>query len=146
VDLALERKAGELIRALIEDGTATAVHDVSDGGIAVTLAEMALAGGIGVSFWEEDWAEPSTNFLFGEEQGRYVFTAKTPSREAVRAIRVRIEAAGVEFRYLATLAAIVGTLVRKMNGNRLMEASGNGPGGQFPSPISAPRMRASSPR
>ena len=34
---------------LIADGLVTAVHDVSDGGMLVALAEMALAGGIGAS-------------------------------------------------------------------------------------------------
>src|SRR5690606_22252057 len=40
VDLALEKKAGDLVRILIRDGVATAVHDLSDGGLAVGLAEM----------------------------------------------------------------------------------------------------------
>ena len=35
------------MRALILDGTATAAHDLSDGGLAVALAEMAMASGIG---------------------------------------------------------------------------------------------------
>src|SRR6185295_4938152 len=47
VDLQAERRLGEFIRTLIADGTLTAVHDISDGGLAVTLAEMALGGGIG---------------------------------------------------------------------------------------------------
>ena len=47
VDLVKERAAGELVRELIEDGLVTAVHDCSDGGAAVAMAEMALAGNIG---------------------------------------------------------------------------------------------------
>src|SRR6266581_4235081 len=47
VDLAAERRHGDLVRALIVEGTATAAHDVSDGGLLVALAEMAAAGGIG---------------------------------------------------------------------------------------------------
>ena len=59
----------------------TAVHDVSDGGIAVAVAEMALAGNIGARLsmrtFEEyvdaevvrhDWS------VFGENQSRYVVT------------------------------------------------------------------------
>ena len=49
VDLAAERRAGELVRALIADGMVSAVHDCSDGGAAVAIAEMALAGGIGLT-------------------------------------------------------------------------------------------------
>src|SRR6266403_1705796 len=47
VDLASERRNGDLVRMLIRDGALTAVHDVSDGGLLVALAEMGIAGGIG---------------------------------------------------------------------------------------------------
>ena len=47
VDLAAERRNGDFVRALIAEGTATAVHDVSDGGLLVAVAEMAMASGIG---------------------------------------------------------------------------------------------------
>ena len=47
VDLAHEKKVGDFVRSLIERGIATAVHDLSDGGLAVGLAEMAMASGIG---------------------------------------------------------------------------------------------------
>ena len=43
VDLAAERRHGEFVRALIRDGLVTAVHDLSDGGLLVALAEMAMA-------------------------------------------------------------------------------------------------------
>src|SRR5215218_26639 len=48
VDLAAERRAGESIRKLIAAGLVTAVHDCADGGAAVAVAEMALAGNIGM--------------------------------------------------------------------------------------------------
>ena len=44
VDLADEIKAGNLVRALIREAKVGAVHDVSDGGLLVAIAEMALAG------------------------------------------------------------------------------------------------------
>ncbi len=49
VDLAAERNAGDFVRGLVEAGTTATVHDVSDGGLLVALAEMALAGLAGVS-------------------------------------------------------------------------------------------------
>lgn len=70
VDLAAEREASEKVRALIAAGTATAVHDISDGGLAVTLAEMALASGIGAIL--DGPLDAGT--AFGEDQGRYVVT------------------------------------------------------------------------
>src|SRR6476659_6759407 len=48
VDLAVERRLGDLLRKLIADGLTAAVHDISDGGPLVAIAEMAMAGGIGV--------------------------------------------------------------------------------------------------
>ena len=47
VDLAKERSHAEFVRQLVAEGKVSAVHDVSDGGLVVALAEMALAGGIG---------------------------------------------------------------------------------------------------
>src|SRR5690349_372271 len=49
VDLETERKLGTAIRQLISAGKLTAVHDVSDGGLLVAIAEMALAGNVGAS-------------------------------------------------------------------------------------------------
>ena len=83
VDLAAERRAGECIRSLISDGFATAVHDCSDGGAAVAVAEMALAGNIGLKMTVVAEIPNPGAILFGEDQGRYVVTTREP--EAVRA-------------------------------------------------------------
>ncbi|MDZ7588987.1 MAG: phosphoribosylformylglycinamidine synthase subunit PurL [Parasphingorhabdus sp.] len=70
VDLDIELRNGEFVRQLIAAGKVTAVHDVSDGGVLVALAEMALAGDIGAQI------DNIGNCLaaFGENQGRYVVT------------------------------------------------------------------------
>jgi phosphoribosylformylglycinamidine synthase len=78
VDLAAERRHGDFVRALIKDGLATAVHDVSDGGLLVALAEMAIASGIGAVL-EAPAGIPPHAFWFGEDQARYVVTLKDPS-------------------------------------------------------------------
>jgi len=78
VDLAAERRAGELIRALIQDGLVTAVHDVADGGLAVALAEMALAVNIGAEISEEA-DRTLTARWFGEDQARYIVTTRDPA-------------------------------------------------------------------
>jgi phosphoribosylformylglycinamidine synthase len=75
VDLAMEKKAGDLVRLLIRDGHATAVHDLSDGGLAVGLAEMAMASGIGATVNQLEGGDPIPQF-FGEDQGRYLVTLK----------------------------------------------------------------------
>ena len=71
VDLQAERTNGTTIRKWVAEGKVTAVHDISDGGLLIALAEMALASGKGC---ELDTAL-TTAQAFGEDQGRYVVTA-----------------------------------------------------------------------
>ena len=72
VDLQTELANGQFIRRLIAKGVATAVHDVSDGGILVGLVEMALASGQGLMVSPFDYDGSATGFAFGEDQGRYL--------------------------------------------------------------------------
>ncbi|WP_432760025.1 AIR synthase-related protein [Hyphococcus sp.] len=74
VDLTSERKTGELIRKLIDEGLVTACHDVSDGGLLVAAAEMALACGRGLNLATPVKARKAA-FWFGEDQGRYLVAA-----------------------------------------------------------------------
>jgi phosphoribosylformylglycinamidine synthase len=74
VDLLAEKRAGDFVRSLITRGLLTACHDVSDGGLAVALAEMAMAGKIGAKFVIPNAGVPPVGFLFGEDQARYVLT------------------------------------------------------------------------
>jgi phosphoribosylformylglycinamidine synthase subunit PurL len=74
VDLTEERENGDFVRALILDRTASAVHDVSDGGLLVALAEMAIASHIGAVLDTAPDDVPSHAFWFGEDQARYVVT------------------------------------------------------------------------
>jgi phosphoribosylformylglycinamidine synthase len=84
VDLQVEKRAGECVRDLIANGLVTAVHDCSDGGVAVTIAEMALAGNIGLTMTIVPQIANPGAILFGEDQGRYVVSTSEPDR--VRAI------------------------------------------------------------
>jgi phosphoribosylformylglycinamidine synthase len=73
VDLAVERKNGDFVRAAIRAEKLSAVHDVSDGGLFVALAEMAMAGGLGATI-EAPKDLPLHAWAFGEDQARYVVT------------------------------------------------------------------------
>jgi phosphoribosylformylglycinamidine synthase II len=85
VNLEMERKTGELVRGLIADGLVSAVHDCADGGAAVAMAEMALAGGIGFTSVIAPNLPPLAGLYFGEDQGRYIVTARNMSEIAARA-------------------------------------------------------------
>jgi phosphoribosylformylglycinamidine synthase subunit PurL len=83
VNLDAERRAGEAIRQLISEGWITAAHDVSDGGLAVSLAEMALAGGIGAQVQIEGYPGSTAGMLFGEDQAVYVITSRRGATELI---------------------------------------------------------------
>ncbi len=82
VDLADEKKHGDFVRGLIEQGRVDTCHDVSDGGVAVAIAEMALKGGIGAAVGQAGIAD-AIAFWFGEDQARYVIAAPFAEAEKI---------------------------------------------------------------
>jgi phosphoribosylformylglycinamidine synthase len=86
VDLAIEKRNGDFVRGLIRDGSVHTVHDLSDGGLAVALAEMAMAGGVGATIDALPAGIPAHAALFGEDQGRYVLAASPPEADAILAM------------------------------------------------------------
>jgi phosphoribosylformylglycinamidine synthase len=82
LDLATEKKNGDFVRSLIERGLADTVHDLSDGGVLAAIAEMALAGDIGVSIGQAVTPDPIP-FWFGEDQGRYLIAAPFAQAEKI---------------------------------------------------------------
>ena len=78
VDLAEEKRNGDFLRGLIQSGRLTRCHDLSDGGLAVALAEMVLAGNCGARIErpEKDAGLPLFAWLFGEDQARYLLASE----------------------------------------------------------------------
>ena len=75
VDLAREKALGELLRQGYQDGTLKSAHDVSEGGLAIALAECCLLGsGVGAQI-KLDPIDRVDSLLFGEAPGRVVVTA-----------------------------------------------------------------------
>ncbi|HEY1154338.1 MAG TPA: phosphoribosylformylglycinamidine synthase subunit PurL [Pseudolabrys sp.] len=99
VDLIEERENGDLVRGLITAGVVTAVHDVSDGGLLVALAEMAMASGIGATLTAGPDDTPAHAYWFGEDQARYIVTVPAASAgqviERARDAGVLVERIGV---------------------------------------------------
>ncbi len=79
VDLAAERRNGDFVRAMIAAGHVVACHDISDGGLLVAVAEMAMAGAKGIALN----CPAAAAFLFGEDQARYLI--ETAEADAVLA-------------------------------------------------------------
>ena len=82
VDLAAEKKNGDFVRGLIEAGRVDTVHDVSDGGLIIAIAEMTLQRGIGASVGQAEIAD-AIGFWFGEDQARYVIAAPFAEAEKI---------------------------------------------------------------
>jgi phosphoribosylformylglycinamidine synthase len=82
VDLNVEKRNGNFVRALINAQRITACHDCSDGGLFVAIAEMALSGGIGAELQVAPYPYPHA-FWFGEDQGRYIITASSAETKKI---------------------------------------------------------------
>jgi phosphoribosylformylglycinamidine synthase len=83
VELIEERENGDVVRKLIGEGAVTAVHDLSDGGLLVALAEMAMASGIGAKLDPAPADIEAHAFWFGEDQARYLVTVPASAAESV---------------------------------------------------------------
>jgi phosphoribosylformylglycinamidine synthase len=89
VDLALERRTGDLVRGLIQGDKARTVHDLSDGGLIAAVAEMSLASKVGATLRMTSETHAHI-LLFGEDQARYLVATADPD-----AILAAAAAAGV---------------------------------------------------
>ncbi len=77
VDLAAERQNGDFVRRAILGGGVSACHDLSDGGLLVAVAEMVLAGPVGVTLAPRPAGD--AGFWFGEDQARYIVATQNPA-------------------------------------------------------------------
>ncbi|MDT3379327.1 phosphoribosylformylglycinamidine synthase subunit PurL [Labrys neptuniae] len=82
VDLTVEKRHGDFIRGQIRAGNLKTCHDVSDGGLAVAVAEMALGRGIGADLSQAPQGGEPHAFWYGEDQARYVVALAADKAEA----------------------------------------------------------------
>ena len=92
IDVSREVAAIELVLTAAEEGILSSAHDVSGGGVAVALAESAMAGGHGAVVRVAP-GERDDEVLFGEGGGRMLLTVT--GQDAARRIRALGEDAGV---------------------------------------------------
>lgn len=100
VDLTLERKHGDFVRSQINEGNFNAVHDTSDGGLLVAIAEMCLAGKIGAKLDDVSGDIPAGSYWFGEDQARYVVSV---SSDASAALMDKLAADGIAASQIGTV-------------------------------------------
>jgi phosphoribosylformylglycinamidine synthase subunit PurL len=93
-----------LVRETVRAGAVSAAHDISDGGLACALAEMAIAGGLGLEVDLDPLVElrggSGESSLFGEGPGGIILAL---GEDEVTSLRERAEVAGVEVLELGTV-------------------------------------------
>jgi len=94
VDLTAERRNGDFVRGLIRSGQIHTVHDLSDGGLTIAAAEMALASGVGLTLAATSAAHAHA-FLFGEDQARYLIATDDPESVMDLALTAGVPVAAV---------------------------------------------------
>ena len=83
INLNEEKKNSFFVRELIDKKIAKSVHDISDGGIALAVAEMCMAGKMGAKIITNLIDAERVKFLFGEDQARYLVEIKNEDFENV---------------------------------------------------------------
>jgi phosphoribosylformylglycinamidine synthase len=92
IDLKAERRNGDFVRGLIQRGRVNACHDLSDGGLLVAVAEMALAGKRGADLVLKD---ATGALLFGEDQARYLVSTSNPDAVLAAAKKAKVPALSI---------------------------------------------------
>ena len=89
LNMALEIRVQETVLQAIEKGWMASVHDVSEGGIGIALAESAIAGGMGATV-EIPSNLKKDRVLFSESQSRFLVSFKKEHLENVeKALKAR---------------------------------------------------------
>ncbi len=100
VNLEEEKKLIELLQALIHEELLRSCHDISEGGLAVTVVESAIKGNIGCGIRIQTEGARVDGVLFSEAPGRVVASLKRDNMD--RLVQVVIEY-GVEMRVIGAV-------------------------------------------
>jgi phosphoribosylformylglycinamidine synthase subunit PurL len=100
VDLPALRWLCDLLAESARDGLLRSAHDVSDGGLAVALAEIALAAGTGLDVTVDPGEGDAATALFGECCGLVVVSCAQEDEER---LSEACDSAGVPFERIGTL-------------------------------------------
>jgi phosphoribosylformylglycinamidine synthase subunit PurL len=105
VDLAGEKRLHAVLLESIAEGLFASCHDISDGGLAVCLAESCILSGLGalvlLSRADFEGDQRPSELLFGEAQGRAVVTLRTEKQ--LSRLKERASANGVRAIWIGTV-------------------------------------------
>ncbi|MCC5907126.1 MAG: phosphoribosylformylglycinamidine synthase subunit PurL [Balneolaceae bacterium] len=100
LNLDFEVKLQEFLLSLIQSGNINAAHDISDGGLAVTLAEMAIFSGIGASISAKGLNGSIHEILYSEAQSGVVVSV---SSEQKPDFEKKLASSGIPFQTLGVV-------------------------------------------
>jgi len=83
INLFNEKNNGLIIQKLISNKLVNSVHDISSGGILVALSEMCISGKVGVKIKIPHDKTDLHEYLFGEDQSRYLIEIKDKNKDKV---------------------------------------------------------------
>ncbi len=86
INLFNEKNNGETVLNLIKKNYIKSAHDVSLGGIITAIAKMCIKGKKGINIKKPDYLIQQFEYLFGEDQGRYVIEIKKDNFDKVKEI------------------------------------------------------------
>lgn len=98
-----EQLVQKAIVALIRAGLTSSAHDCSEGGLAITLAEMCISGQVGATITLNDSIRPDA-LLFGEAQSRIVTAVASAHTAQAEALLSEL---GVPFQVLGAVGGDV---------------------------------------
>ncbi|MDX1640384.1 MAG: phosphoribosylformylglycinamidine synthase subunit PurL [Balneolaceae bacterium] len=101
IDLDFEAKLQESLLDAIKSGNLEAVHDVSDGGLAITLAEMAIFGEKGAEVSIASFEGSTHEILFSEAQSGVVISCRP---ELVKTVIAHFQNAEIPVHELGVVA------------------------------------------
>jgi len=100
LDLAAEKALQQMVVAAIREGLVASAHDLSEGGLAVALAECCIGGDTGCSVALSSGGLRTDALLFGESQGRVIVSTRPEKQEPLLALAAEF---GVPARLVGTV-------------------------------------------
>ncbi len=86
INLFNEKNNGETVLQLIKNNLIRSAHDVSIGGIITAVSKMCIKGNKGIEFNKPKYFMSEIEYLFSEDQGRYVIEIEPKNLKKVESI------------------------------------------------------------
>ena len=86
INLFNEKNNGETVLNLIKKNYIKSAHDVSLGGIITAIAKMCIKGKKGINIKKPNYLIQQFEYLFGEDQGRYIIEIEKDNFDKVKEI------------------------------------------------------------